>query len=594
MLSLLAPVAIAPISRAYAEQEVKSAADLQKEAETKKSTVDSKFAEATKKWAEWKKARGSKKTKLKTEAETLDKDHRALKSQWESLVTQTKTTEETEKLAATAKAQAEKLAQEKQAELQKKLDEEKKAQDAVDAEEKTPVKVSSSDLEDAEVSVKLTSGSIKLDGKLPKACADRLMLGNVKKSENVKDLKGSKITQEKELADYTRVYELEVQFNTSKSFPSLEDCLKTQKGNGVIELTSDAHSKKIKKDASLAVIKFIDEDESTAIESDALKSLKSKLANFNCENCSQDLDSVKATLSSTKNDSILKTAREALMDKALLEIGEKIKTMDMNALEVTRKKLVGLNDVAEKSEQSQLIAELLHNLTVRGFEVAKSSKDASNVKKADRAMKFAQETYASITKLSGLSADLKEEYAARAEGFKPGSFERVSLLGDISPDHPEFLEKLADSQRAQNKLLGEWMTYCSPQARAYAGTFTLCARAESEYRAGMVGFNQLQNVYSSTHAQDYSFLAQGAGANANTYGSNPTANLMQNGANGMPMMMNQQQNPAVKPLTSAYSDFVNPYIYQGVIAQNNQPVANAMPGQQVLQNHSPQPTIMLQ
>jgi hypothetical protein len=69
---------------------------------------------------------------------------------------------------------------------------------------------------------------------------------------------------------------------------------------------------------------------------------------------------------------------------------------------------------------------------------------------------------------------------------------------------------------------------------------------------------------------------------------------MQNGANGMPMMMNQQQNPAVKPLTSAYSDFVNPYIYQGVIAQNNQPVANAMPGQQVLQNHSPQPTIMLQ
>ncbi len=580
LLSLVAPVAIAPMSKAHAteaedaalanakraaEAKTQEAKTLREKADAKKAELDAKITDGQKNWKE-------KKSGYKNKAKTIEADRVKLDGEWKNLDTQAKTAESSATTASAAVTAAEAAIVERKSADEKKAkdaaDAVAKAQAEIDAEEKTPVKVSSSDLEDADVKIKLNSGSIQLEGKLPKACADRLMIGNVKKSEDVKDIKNAKITQEKELADYTRVYELEVQFNTSKSFPSLEDCLKTQKGISPASLSAEAHSKKIKKGADLAVIKFVDEDDSSAIESDRLKELKSKLANFNCENCSQDLDSVKSTLSSSKED-VLKSAREALMDKALLELSDKIKSMDFNKLEETRKKLVELNALAEKSEQTQMIADLLHNLTIRGFEIAKSAKDQSNVRKADRAIKFAEDTYASISKLSGLSADLKEEYAARAESLKPGSFERISMLGDISPDHPEFIAKLQDSQKVQNKLLGEWMTFCSPQARALAGTFTLCANAEKTMRDNMVEFNKLQSTYSASHPQDYSFIAQGPQASAPMNGMLPSTNMMQPALNGYTVNTNQYQYLAGKPLTSGYSDFVNPYVSQGVLPQSN-------------------------
>jgi hypothetical protein len=113
------------------------------------------------------------------------------------------------------------------------------------------------------------------------------------------------------------------------------------------------------------------------------------------------------------------------------------------------------------------------------------------------------------------------------------------------------------------------MTFCSPQARAYAHTFTLCAKAEADMRDNMVEFNKLQSTYSVSHPQDYSFIAQGPQAAAPVNGMLPTANMMQPSMNGYSMNTNQYQYLAAKPLTSGYSDFVNPYVNQGLIAQNN-------------------------
>ena len=513
LLSLVAPVAIAPISKAYAEnaetsKEVKVKLEAKKAEQTEnKSKIDVIIKKV-------KTARGSNKKKLQKEAKALDEKRLQLDKDVKSLEESFTKLEKDE--AAAVKAEKDRL-------------------EAIENEPKTAKKLSSTDLEDAGVSIKLTSGRVQLEGSLPRACADRLLISKVNKSESVKDLNRSRIVDEKDLKAYSKVYELEVSFNSSDSYPSLADCLKTKKG---LDTTSSLNSKSISyASGDLASVSF---DGKVVDESESLKKIRSGLQNFNCESCNEDLASVNSTLSTSAKDDLLKSARENLLEKTLAGMDEKIsKANTFEDLVELRDQLVELEKHKTKRSQSSRIAELLEVLVKKHEEIAiNESKSAKSQWQRDAAtsrhFSFSSETLDKASKLD-LVPEHQDAFKNAAADLNTNSPVRRELLGQLNPYGKEFENAVMSSQKDQNVLMNSMWKWCAQPTVQH--TFTLCGNAQQQYRANAEEFNKLQMIYAQAHPMEPSMF--GSQPQMMMPGQFPQAQAL-----SAPMMQYPQQNPA--------------------------------------------------
>lgn len=365
--------------------------------------------------------------------------------------------------------------------------------------------VTSLDLKEAKLGLDLGIENLSLTGVAPKACADRLSLSDIKRSDSSKspeELKDVVLEKSDSLKDYSTTIQAQVTYSGDDQNPTLRDCIANNKTSAeIVDLAKDSRfSRVVSLYPELAIAGLIGEP--MDLKSPEFLKMEKQIAKLDCKDCNSDWSKISAHLKEARgfDSPLLASMMNKLFESALVEMDTKItEASSLSALEKLRLQLIEMDEYATSDEQKGLHLALFGKIIERNNQLA-----ATGFKTATMATKhvdFARDTYSKMASLKALPEDQRSELKDRAAELAPGKEERLQLLSTIDGDHPEVKKYLKDANRQQQNLQSQMRYTCSGRMNQYK--FTQCGELQNRYQENQKHMGDLQSRFTLADNQNW-------------------------------------------------------------------------------------------
>jgi hypothetical protein len=492
--------------------------------------------------------------------------------------------------------------------------------------------LSPAELKKAGLSLSIDGMNVQLNGSLPTACAENLVMDVSRKDPE--DTDGDLSTLD-DLNKQSSIIGIRVTFKGNDSgaknkAKTLADCMKAESGSGVEDVSSLDKLKKptLLSDDELARVGFEDKDGKIGdkfLTSNSYNKLAKVMKFKDCPDCKVDPTKISSAMDELGNQSAATDSlRSALMEKAIADANVKIEKADsIKKIESVRSDLLAYadevknklkaDDGVDKDKLSDEIDDALGKLQSKTGELAYGDQKHAD-KYADQIVKNAK----IISSNPNVGSDLKDQQGGKdgkggvVEAYSKGGSMRLDYISAIYPDAPEvrdYLNNAANNihnaQQVVNKDCKATMfnqnrinsNACQQAIASMQALQTTAEQLATKYMAAQKMPQNMQPTLQNSVAYNGTDLMNGKPVKGYFLGGNgaftpvnsgqTNGQIAQNNVFGLPSYMAQNSGMYVPGSNSSFQVTAPNYTGSGQYQISNSPVAVPLQQQQNLVPNTP-------
>jgi hypothetical protein len=315
------------------------------------------------------------------------------------------------------------------------------------------VTLSASDLEKAGISLQFSGTQIQLQGTIPAACADNLVMDSVRHAASGDSEDSDGFANKDDLNNHTSEVGVRVSFKGSDSAGAFADCLTAERNSTTKDLTSLAKLNKAMIDPNeYARAGMMDDSGKITItdkspQSDAYKKVSKVIEFKDCDSCKISIKKIQKAMGELDDQpAVASPLRIALIDKGLEDTGKQLESAD------SLRKLKAIRD--DLVSYAKWVGGLKSNSDDRDSLLGKISQHFSDLQKVTGELAYKDPTHAGkyadmISETAGIIAsqhyldkDIRDQQKEVQAAYKKGGSMRLTFVSQISPDNSEVREYL--------------------------------------------------------------------------------------------------------------------------------------------------------